>query len=77
MGYSLGECVALSVVSVLTANDAIFLFSSSILVRWPTCQINSHKMLAVCASLEDIETAAGNMPYEIACVNGPKDTVPS
>ncbi len=40
------------------------------------CQIGSHKMLAVRASLAEIqEHAKDSSAYEVACINGPKDTV--
>ena len=39
------------------------------------CTAGSHSMMAVKASRGDIESAAKDMPYDLACINGPKETV--
>lgn len=75
VGHSLGEYAALQVAGVLAANDAIFLVGRRAQLLEEKCQHGSHKMLAVRASLAQIEQAAGSKPYEIACINGPKETV--
>jgi monodictyphenone polyketide synthase len=75
VGHSLGEYAALQVAGVLAANDAIFLVGRRALLLEEKCQVGSHKMLAVRASLAQIEETAEGKPYEVACINGPKETV--
>nr|A0A067XNI2.1 RecName: Full=Non-reducing polyketide synthase ptaA; AltName: Full=Pestheic acid biosynthesis cluster protein A [Pestalotiopsis fici W106-1]AGO59040.1 PtaA [Pestalotiopsis fici] len=75
IGHSLGEYAALHVAGVLSASDAIFLVGQRALMLEKKCQAGSHKMLAVRASLAQVQEAAGELPYEVACINGQKDTV--
>ena len=75
VGHSLGEYAALQVAGVLAANDAIFLVGRRAQLLEQKCQVGSHKMLAVRTSLAQIEQVAGGKPYEVACVNGPRETV--
>jgi monodictyphenone polyketide synthase len=75
IGHSLGGCSALHVAGVLSASDAIFLVGQRASMLEKRCQIGSHKMLAVRASLAEIQESIGDKPYEVACINGPKDTV--
>ncbi|KAI1324432.1 putative polyketide synthase [Xylariaceae sp. FL0255] len=77
-GHSLGEYAALNAAGVLSASDVIFLvgFRARMLEQQTTA--GSHQMVAVRASVEDIQTtlaAAGGAPFEVACVNGPSETV--
>ena len=75
IGHSLGEYAALHVAGVLSASDTIYLVGQRARLLEKKCQIGSHKMLAVRGSLADIEKSAAGRRYEIACINGPKDTV--
>ncbi|QSZ29342.1 hypothetical protein DSL72_003856 [Monilinia vaccinii-corymbosi] len=75
VGHSLGEYAALSVAGVLSANDAIFLVGKRALLLEEKCQVGTHKMLAVRASLSQVQESAGGKPFEVACINGPNDTV--
>lgn len=75
IGHSLGEYAALHVAGVLSASDIIYLVGRRATLLETKCQTGSHKMMAVRASIEEIEKTLGNRPYEIACINGPKDTV--
>jgi monodictyphenone polyketide synthase len=75
VGHSLGEYAALHVAGVLSAADAIFLAGSRARLLEDKCRAGSHKMLAVRASLEAVREGAAGKPFEVACVNGPKDTV--
>jgi acyl transferase domain-containing protein len=75
VGHSLGEYAALHVAGVLSASDALFLVGQRATLLEKRCQVGSHKMLAVRASLAEVQEHAGNAPYEVACINGPKDTV--
>ncbi|KAJ5952332.1 uncharacterized protein N7479_010745 [Penicillium vulpinum] len=75
IGHSLGEYAALHVAGVLSAADAIFLVGTRASMLEENCEIGSHKMLAVRASLEEVRETVGDNPFEVACINGPKDTV--
>ncbi|KAI1328256.1 putative polyketide synthase [Xylariaceae sp. FL0255] len=75
IGHSLGEYAALHVAGVLSASDTIFLVGQRATMLEKRCQIGSHKMLAVRASVAEVRQQAGDRSYEIACINGPKDTV--
>ncbi|KAL4794482.1 hypothetical protein BDV19DRAFT_188572 [Aspergillus venezuelensis] len=75
VGHSLGEYAAFHVAGILSASDALFLVGRRAQLLEEKCQVGSHKMLAVRAPLVDIEKALGGKPYEIACINGPKETV--
>lgn len=75
VGHSLGEYAALHVAGVLSANDAIFIVGRRAQMLEQKCQIGSHKMMAVRASLAQIEQSVKNKSYEVACINGPTETV--
>ena len=75
IGHSLGEYAALHVAGVLSASDTIFLVGQRAKLLEKKCQIGSHKMMAVRGSPAEIEQSVGDKPYEIACINGPKETV--
>ncbi|KAL9099858.1 MAG: hypothetical protein Q9163_004694, partial [Psora crenata] len=75
IGHSLGEYAALHIAGVLSASDMIFLVGLRARLLEQKCQIGSHKMMAVRGSLEQIEQSAGGKPFEVACINGPNDTV--
>jgi monodictyphenone polyketide synthase len=75
VGHSLGEYAALCVAGVLSASDAIFLVGQRAALLEKQCHVGSHQMLAVRATPAQIEQSAGDSPYEIACINGPNDTV--
>ncbi|KAJ5711073.1 Acyl transferase/acyl hydrolase/lysophospholipase [Penicillium malachiteum] len=74
IGHSLGEYAALHVAGVLSASDALFLVGSRARLLEQKCIVGSHRMVAVRASLETIAEYVTS-PYEIACINGPTDTV--
>lgn len=74
-GHSLGEYAALCTAGVLSASDAIFLVGKRAQMLEERCTSGSHKMMAVRASLDAIKDAAGSLPFEVACINGPKETV--
>lgn len=75
VGHSLGEYAALHIAGVLSASDTIFLVGQRARMLERKCQIGSHKMLAVRASLAQVKESASQELYEVACINGPKDTV--
>ena len=75
VGHSLGEYAALYVAGVLTASDIIFLVGQRAQLLEKECKEGSHKMLSVRGTPAEIEKSAGGRSYEVACINGPKDTV--
>ncbi|KAH6629936.1 putative polyketide synthase, partial [Chaetomium sp. MPI-SDFR-AT-0129] len=75
IGHSLGEYAALQVAGVLSANDAVFLVGRRAQLLEQHAHAGSYRMLAVRASLAQVEEVAGEKPFEVACVNGPAETV--
>lgn len=77
IGHSLGEYAALYIAGVLSATDVIFLVGQRARLLERDCQPGSHKMLAVRASLAQVQenAKAKGIPFEVACINGPQDTV--
>ncbi|OJJ77432.1 hypothetical protein ASPBRDRAFT_70836 [Aspergillus brasiliensis CBS 101740] len=74
IGHSLGEYAALYVAGVLSASDALFLVGSRARLLEKRCAMGSHRMVAVRGSLETIAEYV-DTSYEVACINGPTDTV--
>lgn len=75
VGHSLGEYAALHVAGVLSASDTVFLVGSRARLLGETCTPGSHVMMSVRGSVSEIQDSASPKPYEVACINGPKDTV--
>ena len=75
VGHSLGEYPALHVAGVITASDMVLLVGRRAQLLEQECTANSHGMLAVKGSAESIRAALGDQMTEIACMNGPEDTV--
>lgn len=75
MGHSLGEYAAMHIAGVVTASDTIFMVGRRAQMLEEKCKINSHSMMAVRASLQQIADSLEGKSYTIACVNGPLDTV--
>ncbi|GAM43179.1 hypothetical protein TCE0_047r17773 [Talaromyces pinophilus] len=77
LGHSLGEYAAMHIAGVVTASDTIFMVGRRAQMLEERCKIGSHAMMAVRASLSQIdEVCAGkSYKYTIACVNSPFDTV--
>lgn len=75
VGHSLGEYAGLYCAGVLSAADAIFLVGRRAGMLERRCASGSHKMVAVRASLSQIQESIEERPYEIACINGPKENV--
>ncbi|KAJ5412593.1 uncharacterized protein N7487_006952 [Penicillium crustosum] len=74
-GHSLGEYAAFVIAGVLSASDAIFLVGSRAQMLQSLCTAGTHRMMAVKASKSEIADAVKELPYDLACVNGPKETV--
>ncbi|KAI0459063.1 polyketide synthase [Xylaria acuta] len=75
IGHSLGEYAALTVARVLSDSAAVFLVGTRAVLLDSICTSNTHGMLSVRASVESIEQGARGIPFEVACINGPNETV--
>lgn len=76
VGHSLGEYAALNVAGVLSDSDTVYLVGRRAQHLQNFCEPNSHAMLAVAASVSELANVNGTASrFEIACVNGPKETV--
>ncbi|KAF2827710.1 ketoacyl-synt-domain-containing protein [Ophiobolus disseminans] len=75
VGHSLGEYAALHVAGVITASDMVLLVGRRAELLEQECTANTHGMLAVKGSVQSIEAALGDKMTEIACMNGPEETV--
>ncbi|CEI66203.1 Bikaverin polyketide synthase bik1 [Fusarium venenatum] len=75
LGHSLGHYAALQVAGVLSVNDTIYLTGTRAQLLVDKCQAGSHSMLAVRASLLQIQQFLDANIHEVACVNGPQEVV--
>lgn len=75
IGHSLGEYAALCIAGVLSVSDTIYLVGTRAQLLEERCTKDSHAMLAVRASPEQISELLYDEPVEVACRNGPTDTV--
>ena len=75
IGHSLGEYAALSVAGVLSDGAAIFLVGTRATLLSSMCTSHTHGMVSVRTSVAEIVKAAGGVPFEVACINGPNETV--
>ncbi|KAJ5810983.1 polyketide synthase [Penicillium robsamsonii] len=73
VGASLGEFAALYAAGVLSASDAIYLVGERARLIEELCTPNTHAMLAVRATIDQIDEALAGTPYEVACFNGIRD----
>lgn len=75
IGHSLGEYAALHVAGVISAADMVLLVGRRAELLVKDCTPHTHGMLAVKGSAEAIRSALGSKMTEIACINGPEETV--
>jgi acyl transferase domain-containing protein len=75
VGHSLGEYAALYAAGVISMADTVYLVGARARLMETECKKNTYAMLAVKGSVEDIEHVVGDLPFNIACLNSPKDTV--
>ncbi|PSN62604.1 polyketide synthase [Corynespora cassiicola Philippines] len=75
IGHSLGEYAALHVAGVLSASDMVLLVGRRAQILEQECTAHTHGMLAVKGGVEAIKAALGDKMTEIACMNGPEETV--
>ncbi|KAK8256702.1 polyketide synthase-like protein [Phyllosticta capitalensis] len=75
VGHSLGEYAALHVAGVISAADMILLVGRRAQMLVQDCTEYTHGMLAVKGSEDAITDALAGDMIEVACVNGPEETV--
>lgn len=75
LGHSLGEYAALCISGALTIVDAIYLCGRRAQLLEEKCEPNTHAMLAIRASLNDITSFLKPEVHEIACINSPSEIV--
>ena len=75
LGHSLGEYAALNVAGVLSISDTIFLVGRRAELLAKHCTAGTHALLATATSVTSIrQVLAGDNP-DVACINGPRETV--
>ncbi|KAL7941478.1 putative conidial pigment polyketide synthase PksP/Alb1 [Trichoderma barbatum] len=77
IGHSLGHYAALKSAGVLTASDTIYLVGMRARLLQDKCSKGSHAMLAIRSSVDQVQKYLDASIYDIACINGPQDTVVS
>lgn len=75
IGHSLGEYAALVVSGVLSDSAAVFLVGTRATLLTTACTSRTHAMLTVRTSVENVTKVAAGTPFEVACINGPNETV--
>lgn len=78
IGHSLGEYAALNAAGVLSISDTIYLVGTRATLLEQHCTAGSHGMLAVKASAAALKAKTSLLntgALEVACINGPEDTV--
>lgn len=75
MGHSLGQYAALFVAGVLSVSDTIYLVGRRAQLLQEHCTAGTHSLLAAAASIAATCKALGGDRPDIACINGPRETV--
>lgn len=75
IGHSLGDYASLNVAGVLTPSDTIYLCGRRAQLLTEQCKIGTHAMLAVKAPLLQLKEHMDEAVHEVACINGPAETV--
>ena len=75
VGHSLGEYAALNVAGILSDADTVYIVGARAELLRKKCTRNTHAMLVVKASVDEIAGTLKNKMYEIACINSPIETV--
>ncbi|KAL8795408.1 MAG: hypothetical protein Q9195_002149 [Heterodermia aff. obscurata] len=75
VGHSLGEYAALNIAGAISDSDTIYLVGKRALLLEQHCMLGTHAMLAVKASLTELEKILSGRTLEIACINSPSDVV--
>nr|AAO60166.1 polyketide synthase I [Endoconidiophora resinifera] len=77
LGHSLGEYAALYAAGVLSASDTLFLVGTRARLLVSKCTAGTHAMVAIQGSVSVVKEALGPRAesINIACINGPRETV--
>ncbi|KAJ5525439.1 polyketide synthase [Penicillium frequentans] len=75
VGHSLGEYAALNVAGVLSDVDTIYLTGRRAQLLQEKCSRDTHSMLAVSISVDDVSNLLAGLKVEIACKNAPTEVV--
>ncbi|KEZ40717.1 Conidial yellow pigment biosynthesis polyketide synthase [Scedosporium apiospermum] len=77
LGHSLGEYAALNVAGVLSASDTIYLVGVRAKLLVNKCTAGTHAMLAIQGPVPAIKEVLGvrGDTVNVACINGPRETV--
>ncbi|KAI1133382.1 polyketide synthase [Nemania abortiva] len=77
LGHSLGEYAALHAAGVLSASDTIYLVGARAQLLVEKCTAGTHAMLAVQGSVDTVNEAleSRTKSTNVACINGPRETV--
>lgn len=75
IGHSLGLYASLNAAGVLSEADTIYLVGTRVRQLEEKCRLGTHMMLAVKAPVSTITCFLDCTGVEVACINGPDDTV--
>lgn len=75
IGHSLGEYAALNVAGVLSDADTVYLVGKRAELLQEKCTRDTHAMLVIKGSVDEIAGALKDKTYEIACINSLTETV--
>lgn len=75
LGHSLGEYAALNVAGVLSVSDTIFLIGRRAELLEKHCTAGTHALLAAATSVTSICQVLVDDRVNVACSNGPRETV--
>lgn len=75
VGHSLGEYAALNAAGVLSDADTVYLVGSRAALLQDKCTADTHCMLVVKGSQDEVAQLLSTKKYEVACINSPIETV--
>lgn len=75
VGHSLGEYAALNVAGALSEAETIFLCGKRAQLIEENISFNTHSMLSVSTSVQEVRKICEGLDYEISCINAPTETV--
>jgi acyl transferase domain-containing protein len=75
VGHSLGEYASLNAAGVLSDADTVFLVGTRAELLQKKCTKDTHAMLVIKSSVDEIAGVLKDKEYEIACINSPTETV--
>ena len=75
VGHSLGEYAALIAAGVLSDADTVYLVGKRAELLQQKCTRDTHAMLVVKGSVDEIAAVLKDHTYEVACINSPTETV--